>query len=320
MSFIDYDNIKAFVETSINNIASLSNTDAALVAAMANMLDGRNNPPSNMSTLQSYLQGKEDLVSSSSTIKDVSLLLAASMPSKNTIWKSQVFLSSGSFIVPENIAGNSVYITGCGGGGSGAAIITTSQRYCSGGASGFEVEKRQVIVSPGATVSVTVGAGGEARVVNGTNIAISGANGGSSSFGSLVIAGGDGGGSQNINRPPKGGRQASYMSATINAATGSIGSPSVFTVVGNSGISSINNGVAPDVFVIASDGADGMFGRGGIRKMEVDADSTAASVPANSGAGGGAAAIVLTSAATPYTATSAAGGAGRIIVEWQEFV
>jgi hypothetical protein len=65
-SINDLSNIVSYVETKINVINTLSRTEAALVAGMAQFLSGRNNPPSNMAALLAYLQLQENDVTNDS--------------------------------------------------------------------------------------------------------------------------------------------------------------------------------------------------------------------------------------------------------------
>jgi hypothetical protein len=83
----------------------------------------------------------------------------------------EIFTSSGTFTVPSGVT--TVYVTGCGGGGGGL------DSWGSGGGAGAWCMKVPVTVTPGGTISVTVGSGGS---VNN--------NGGASSFGSHITLGG----------------------------------------------------------------------------------------------------------------------------------
>lgn len=313
MSFIDYSNIIGYVEDKINIINTLSVNEAALVAAMANLLAGRNNPPSNMLALETYLQGKENLVTDADLVKDVTLLLGASLPSKNTVWKMREFLTNDNFTVPLNIAGGVVYVTGCGGGGSGAAWITNiTNTGVSGACSGCYVSKRPVQVVAGDVVPVTIGAGGVPVVASAiTSTQIDGVAGGNSSFGSLVIPGGTGGtdalgGGLATSKPMKGGWVGGYQTGnTVFLAQNSISYQAGQRSSGSS------------IFALGS--AGGAFGNATDSVASSGSSVTAANAAANTGAGGGGA-VFFTASAPSITVTSGAGGSGRIIVEWQEFV
>ena len=196
MSFINsYDEIKAQIEERIDNIDGLSATDAALVAAAAQLLNGRNQSIANMQALLTYLQNRQDGVDDDTTVKDIVLLLGASMGSKNVVWRMREFLIDGTFTVPNNIAGGVVYVTGSGGGASGGASGASSGTVNSeSGNSGCYIYRQPVNLNAGAAISVVVGAGGAAAVANiptGGNAAAAANPGQASVFGTLTIPGGD---------------------------------------------------------------------------------------------------------------------------------
>ena len=106
------------------------------------------------------------------------------MTTLNSGLKKKVFLSSGTFEVPEGVT--NVYVLGCGGGGGGGA-----SNYHNGGPGGSGAVPSYVPfeVTPGARIAVTIGAGG----APGLSISAEGGNGGNSSFASLTFYGGEGG-------------------------------------------------------------------------------------------------------------------------------
>lgn len=318
MSFINYSNIIEYVEAKIGAINTLSPTEASLVAAMANLLNGRNNPPSNMAALETYLQNRESLVDESSLAKDVTLLLGASLPSKNTVWKMREYLADGEFVVPDNIAGNVVYVTGCGGGGCGGVqqwnpASGASGSILLGGAGGFWGVKIPFAVTVAQVVAVTIGTGGAGVSINDFIASPSLNNGTSSSFGSLAFRGGSA-------SSANGGFKPQRRITTISG-----GGDTTLLEPDSSGLFSSGSTQASTVsgtqFYRAIGGACGLFGNGGNGSVDTtgSANVTAQSAPANSGAGGGAA-LRYTGGTTPVIVTSGAGGSGRIIVEWQEFV
>jgi len=328
MSFINsYDEIKAQIEERIDNIDGLSATDAALVAASAQLLNGRNQPISNMPILLEYLQDKQDLVADTTTIKEIVLLLGASMGSKNVVWRTREFLANGTFTVPNNIAGGVVYITGCGGGGSGASSGYNSGNggLTTGGAGGFYVEKYPVPVSAADSIPAIIGVGGLPAVNTGAGTDL-GNDGGDSVFGSLVIKGGEGGinsGTSNSGRVcPKGGFITSHYS--VNPSVSSVLVSSGDYVHGSfSGFGSPGDAartIASSRIAAPTGGGAGYFGSGGNAAVSSNNDVTASSALPNTGAGGGAAATIYPTSTPTKTVTSGAGGSGRIIVEWQEFV
>lgn len=305
MSFIDYSNIIGYVEDKINIINTLPANEAALVAAMANLLAGRNNPPSNMLALETYLQGKENLVTDADLVKDVTLLLGASLPSKNTVWKMREFLVNDNFTVPLNIAGDVVYVTGCGGGSSGQAVVNPPAQSGDAipGWSGCFVDRAPLQVTAGAVIPVTIGTGGAAQSISGGTAAVdvsAVASGGDTTFGTLLTI--------------KGGerRRGAWSPASIGNANTS-GQSSIRFV---GGFGAQNSGFANAKAYGAPAGA---FGNAPNGATLLGVNGTATDAPANSGASG-ASICIQNNTAGALTATSGAGGSGRIIVEWQEFV
>lgn len=107
---------------------------------------------------------------------------------------SQVFTGSGTFNVPPSIS--AVWITAwAGGGGGGGWTGTPNTLSGGGGGQGEACYNVKYPVTPGGTVSVTVGAAGASTGGDG-------GNGGDTAFGNLVLRGGKGGGTAH---PPTGG-------------------------------------------------------------------------------------------------------------------
>lgn len=119
--------------------------------------------------------------------------------------KRQVFTASGTFTVPAGVS--VVFVSGCGGGGSGGAAIrreasltATAHNHANGGAAGANVLRLPLGVTPGAAIPVTVGAGGAsvAQTLGSGNSSsgsrTAGNAGGASSFLGLSLPGGAGGG------------------------------------------------------------------------------------------------------------------------------
>ena len=97
----------------------------------------------------------------------------------------QLFTSSGTFTVPANVSSVEVYCIGGGGGGSGGQYYYYQYYGNPGGTGGFAYGI--AAVTPGQQIPVTVGGGG-----GGVGVGTAGA-GGTTSFGSLVVASGGGG-------------------------------------------------------------------------------------------------------------------------------
>ncbi len=202
--------------------------------------------------------------------------------------KSQEFLSSGTFTVPAGVT--TVWVTMTGGGGSGSANGGTGPYPTGGGAAGAYCVKQAVVVTPGASISVTIGAGGAAVAhTSGNNVEDPGNPGGATSFGSLSVSGGGGG------RGPVG--------ANVGGALGGY-------FVGNSQVLPTSCGGKPGACgsFTTGGGAGGLFGDGGAGNVS---SATGGAAAANSGAGGGSGATN-----TVNNSVSGAGGSGRCIVEW----
>lgn len=139
----------------------------------------------------------------------------------------QVFTASGTFTVPAGITSVEVEVWG-GSGGSGGAGSTGGG---AGGGGGGYARKLITGLTPGATIAITIGAGGTAGASGGGN----GGNGGTSSFGTYVSAtGGNGGwGSSGTVVLVPGG---SGVGGDENIAGGYAGGP------GSNGMSSVESG------------------------------------------------------------------------------
>jgi hypothetical protein len=106
--------------------------------------------------------------------------------------RATVFTSSGTFTIPAGVTAVKVTVVGGGGGGGSGNTAGSPEKLGSGGGSGGIAIEWITGLTPGSTVSVTVGSGGTA--VNGT----SGTSGSTSSFGSYCTATGGGGGGSNL--------------------------------------------------------------------------------------------------------------------------
>ncbi len=138
---------------------------------------------------------------------------------------THAFTSSTSWTVPGGITSiKSIKVWGAGAGGGGCS--TTAGAGNGGGGGGY-AEKTNVAVTPGASITVTVGSGG----TGGPNTGGSGASGGASSFGSYcaasggtnVGAGGVGTTGDLLLTGGGGGTPLVYQYSGTNAAGGGIG-------------------------------------------------------------------------------------------------
>lgn len=120
----------------------------------------------------------------------------------------QVFTGSGTFTVPAGVT--TVYLTGTGGGGGGGGG-NSGTNGGGGGGSGAVVIKQAVTVTPGASISVTIGTNG-----GGGASGVAGSSGGTTSFGALLsLTGGTGG-------TPAGGGGSG---GTVTGGTGGLAYP-----------------------------------------------------------------------------------------------
>lgn len=196
------------------------------------------------------------------------------------LWSNQTFTSNGSFSVPDGV--NLVFVEMFGGGGSGGCNGTgiNAGTGAYGGEGGQYVVK-PVTVTPGSSVTVTIGVGG---APSGTaNSPVDGLPGTNTTFGAVRAAGGFGG------------------SANVNTVTGvagrGIGRGSAFANGGASFIATAGN---PSFL-----GGDAGFGQGGDAKNA----SGPSSSPTNGGIGAGGGATDV--------GTSGAGGNGYCKVYWR---
>ncbi|MGO4743963.1 glycine-rich domain-containing protein [Serratia quinivorans] len=194
------------------------------------------------------------------------------------------YTASGTFVVPQNVTSVKVTCTAGGAGGMGCQANSTSQTFSGsgGGAGGTSIGIFQV--SPGASISVVVGAGGGGS--NGPSVA---SNGGGSSFGSLCSAAGGLAGLKPTTTNTAGGDGG-------GAAGGYINIPGGFGSDGQAGAS-----------LLTGSGGASYWGGGG------RAGAAGGIAAAAYGAGGGGAYD------SGFTSTSYSGGGGKsgvVTIEW----
>ena len=190
--------------------------------------------------------------------------------------RNQVFLSSGTFTVPADVYAIEIELWG-GGGGSGGVGATNLGGAGGGGGGGYAYMRLDV--TPAATYTVTIGAGGAGGGAGG-----SGGNGGTTSFDGVCNASGGIGGQ--AAGAGAGGAGGTGSGGDLNL-TGSAGGAAATT--GTAGGAS--GGGAP----MGAPGAGGGSGLGG------------AGVAPGGGAGGSGSSI---------TNTGNVGGLGLVIVRW----
>lgn len=220
-----------------------------------------------------------------------------------TIRKIAVITSSQNWVVPPGLVGDKIWLTGCAAGGSGGQVAAGG--FACGGFGGAYCEQLPVPVTAGATYAVVIPAGGAAQSSGNGN------SGGDLTFGSLLtIKGGRGGRSQS----GTGATIAQFLdfvscsgvkpNVFISSTVAGLGVASIAADTVNGNVAGASNTAAAS----CTGGAAGLFGNG----TAATNNTAAAAADANSGAGGG--------ASTNTSGVSGAGGSGKLIIEWDEFL
>jgi len=236
----------------------------------------------------------------------VSQAIAALVPAGTTV-NYQLFTATGTWTKPSGLSANAVvHFHVIGAGSSGCAYFRGSGtlRYVNGGQGGGGFIASVLASSLGATVSVTVGAGGAARTASGSSTSTTGAIGGASSFGSYgpSAATSGPGSTSNANSPL-------YY---YHGFDGCVGGDSSSDSAVQENVGSVYGGGAGGSNASASvldPGTSKFGGSGGAGATGTSAVATAGSAP---GGGGGAASSTSTS--TSGTVTSGAGARGEVRV------
>lgn len=192
----------------------------------------------------------------------------------------QVFTASGNFVVPNGVTAVRVTVLGGGGGGGYHSTMPSG-----GGGAGARAVGVVRGLTPGQAIAVTVGAGGTvpASYANGNN-------GGASSFGSFMTAGGGVGGN--------GGTAVTFANA---GGAGGVAFGGQLNVTGSVGTDSI---------VVACRGGDG-GGPGNGRGASGPLSGIAAASYGGGGGGGG-----CSSGSSPVGSPGGNGGGGLVMVEY----
>jgi hypothetical protein len=214
----------------------------------------------------------------------------------NTL-KSFTILTSGTAAIYTTPAGiNNLLIEAWGGGGAGGGAVGTAVTVGAGGGGGSGAYSRNFTTSPAATYTYTVGAAGTPGAV-GNN---PGGNGGSTTFDSLVTAGGGTGGS---------GDAGSANSHFTLPGAGGTASSGIYNAAGQPGQYGFTSLIA---YGIGGSGGNTSLGMGGGQFASSAADSNGYNGGTNTGGGGGGG----ISANTVASVSGGYGGSGLIII-WE---
>jgi hypothetical protein len=196
----------------------------------------------------------------------------------------QKFTSSGTFTIPTGVIAVKVTIIGGGGAGGGASVSNTG----AGGGSGGIAIKFLAGLTPGNTLTVTVGTGGAgaSNATGGNGVASSVASG-TQTISTITANPGTGG--QASTAPGPGGGAAISTGGDINGG----GSPASFVTVAST---------------FGGAGGSTMFGGAG---GFTAGSSAGLSAVANTGSGGGGAGVGATNA-------GGSGAAGIVLFEWTQ--
>jgi len=194
----------------------------------------------------------------------------------------QIFTSSGTWTVPTGVTQAKVIAIGGGGGGGGGSSGANSAG--AGGGGGGYADANVTGLTPGANITITVGAAGTSGAVNTT-----GGTGGNSSFSTTVVAGGGAGG---------GGTSSGAAGAGGTGTTGDFLQTGTSGLPGQSGypVDGSNWGGVTSV--------PPYVGTGGSAGTAISVPGTAGT-GYGSGGGGGA-----------RNAVGGAGSKGIVIIEW----
>jgi hypothetical protein len=226
----------------------------------------------------------------------------------------QVFTSSGTWTKPAGVS--VVYVEAVGGGGSGARAEVgsgTNTILATGGNGGTGIIKTFWASDLGATVTVTIGAGGTAPSANNNGNA-----GGNTTFGTHITAnGGSGGFRSSVGSTSQGSANSAanfYEGGYASGRAGSItGGSGVFSIA-TAGINSVfGGGAGGGAFATAPTNINATTSSGGTSQFAGSggAGSTASGTPATAGASGGGGGGGAANAVGGSTAAGA-GGAGRV--------
>lgn len=270
----------------LDDLGDISLASTADIIQQLAILDGRIDTLfPQINRLDKALDNATQLIAVLDALRDNPVADAATSGG-STVHMSQLFTSSGTWLLPANIVGNPM-VTACGGGGGGA----NSAGNPAGGNGGECCDRLSVNVV--ANVTVIIGTGGAGATLN-----FGGSDGGTTSFGALIVLLGGAGGPVNpTSRPVQGG---SFGGLNVSGGVGNRGP----TGMGISRAGSPGVGTNSD---------DHNGGGGGLilSTSGVAGGSNLATGGKGFGAGGASDAI-------GGGATAGAGADGAVLVEWEE--
>lgn len=183
--------------------------------------------------------------------------------STKTTVKSAIYTETGSWTVPANVTSVDVFIMGGGGGAGGNLTYDTGYTSFGGGGGAGRLKKQQLTVTPGQSITVTVGTGGAAgvdRTGSGSETGGVGSNGGTTSFGTLLsVTGGNGGTGGSVAQGGNGGAGSAGGGGGSNRSGGSSGSGGS----GGNGDYCGGGGAAASANTSVKGGNGGTYGGGG---------------------------------------------------------
>lgn len=163
------------------------------------------------------------------------------------------YTSSGNFIVPAGVT--SITVEAWGGGGGGGGTNGSGGRARGGGGGGAYTKGTLTGLTPGSSITVTVGGGGAA----GNSTSGNAGDGGNSSVGSIVANGGKGASNSSSNSPGDGGSASSVTGNVVQSFAGGNGGNGNGSSNGGGG----GGGSAPSSTLPGQDGSNGSGGTGG---------------------------------------------------------
>ena len=217
-----------------------------------------------------------------------------------------IHLGNGSFVVPAGV--KKLFVSGCGGGGGGGGGAADASFHGGGGGGGGAgfMFRRAYAVTPGQTLSIVIGAGGNGGAGgSGNSNGSNGATGGTttiSEFG-VVLGGGNAGGGTRLDAWANTGGPGSGGSGGSGDMTGSGGA---------SGVGNLSAGSAATM-PYGGGGGGGLFGPGGVISGWSWAGAGSPSTSYGGGGSGGQASNIM---AGGSGGIGGKGGNGILVIEW----